>query len=86
MTRPDPHCEELRARLLRHEVLRQRGYAFDSSPGGGVIVERRGHALGVWRHDGRRFSWTELGYAEPTHWADGVEAAERYTLVVLASR
>ncbi len=71
--------------LARHEVLWLRGYQFTISPMGGVVIERRGHARGVWKHHGERFAWTPLGYAEPTYFADDVDAAVRYTLVVLSA-
>jgi hypothetical protein len=75
-------------RLLKmlhdNEVLRERGYEFSIL--GGVLVEREGHARGLWRCGTRGFSWTPAGYNEPQEWLDDAEQALRYTLFVLAGR
>ncbi|MBL8567349.1 MAG: hypothetical protein JNM89_16690 [Hyphomicrobiaceae bacterium] len=81
----DIYCKSLIERLARHELLWLRGYQFLLAPKGGVLIERRGHARGIWKHDGERFNWTPMGYTEPTHFADDVAAAVRYTLVVLSA-
>lgn len=70
--------ERLLHRLAQHVDLKSRGYNFSIM--GGVLVEREGHARGLWRCAGTGFSWTPAGYNEPVHWAEDVEAALRYTL------
>jgi hypothetical protein len=67
--------------LHDNEVLRERGYDFSIL--GGVLVERDGHARGVWRCGPRGFSWTPAGYNEPKEWVADAEQALRYTLLVL---
>lgn len=69
--------------LQEHELLRQKGY--ECTILGGVLIERAGHARGLWRCNSRGFDWTPAGYNEPVHWVDDVEAAVLYTLKVLSS-
>jgi hypothetical protein len=70
--------QRLLAKLLENAELRSRGYNFTIA--GGVLVEREGHARGLWRCSGIGFSWTPAGYNEPVHWVEDVEGAVRYTL------
>lgn len=70
--------EDLIALLDSCEDLKARGYEFSIL--GGVLVEREGHARGVWRCSRSGFSWTPAGYNEPVHWAEDAEAAVAYTL------
>jgi hypothetical protein len=46
---------------------------------GGIVLERRGHARGVWRCLKNQFAWTPAGYGEHTHLADDVAAAVAYS-------
>ena len=73
--------QELLALLQEHGALQLRGYQFSLL--GGVLVEREGHAKGLWRCGHKGFSWTPAGYNEPVHWADDATAAVRHTLTVL---
>ncbi len=70
--------------LEKHEVLRLRGYEFSMMEG--ILVERLGHARGLWRCGRRGFSWTPAGYNEPTEWVDDADAAVRYTVIVLSAQ
>lgn len=76
--------KKLLVTLQEHESLRQRGYEFTMM--GGILVEREGHARGLWRCGPRGFSWTPAGYNEPTHWVEDAEAAIQFTLTVLAAK
>ena len=49
------------------------------TPDGGIVVERRGHARGVWRSFKTQFAWTPAGYGEHTYVADDVTAAVAYS-------
>ena len=81
MTKEDQ--QQLLVTLQKNDVLRLRGYEFSML--GGVLVERAGHARGLWRCGQRGFSWTPAGYNEPIHWVEDVEAAVRFTLTVLSA-
>lgn len=78
------HDIELLERLQVHEILRLRGYAFVHGPHGGVVVDRHGHVRGIWHHDGKRYAWAPSSNTHATHWADDVDAAVRYTLIVIS--
>lgn len=78
-------CSELLDRLSSQEILILRGYNFAIGIGGRLVVDRRGHVRGFWSFDGAQFAWTPAGTTEPTYWAPSIEAAIRYTLVVLAT-
>ena len=82
MTKED--LQELLALLQEHEVLRLRGYQFSLLVG--ILVERAGHAKGLWRCGRNGFSWTPAGYNEPVHWVENAEAAVRYTLTALPAK
>lgn len=79
------HCRELLELLSSHEILILRGYNFAIGSCGRLVVERRGHVRGLWGFDGVQFTWTPAGTTEPTYWAPSIEAAVRYTLVVLST-
>ncbi|MCB1521918.1 MAG: hypothetical protein KDJ37_15275 [Hyphomicrobiaceae bacterium] len=82
---PADYDAALVQRLTQHEVLRARGYTFYVGPRGGVVVDRWGHVRGIWHHDGTRFAWMPASHSQPTSWADSVDAAERFTVVMLAT-
>jgi hypothetical protein len=70
--------------LSSDQELQERGYSFFTM--GGVLVEREGHARGIWRCTGNGFSWTPAGYNEPIHWVADADAAASYTLKLLSAR
>lgn len=78
---PKPDIELLIGLLARNAALNNKGLTF--SLGCGVLVERRGHARGVWRCERDQYSWTPAGYNQPTFWAESAQAAVDHTLAIL---
>ena len=70
-------------RLEAQEALKLRGYTATALPEGGVLIDRWGHARGLWHFSPKGFSWTPAGYNEPVCRVDDVEEAVRHTLLVL---
>lgn len=73
----------LLVKLQANDGLRAGGYEF--SVLGGVLVERAGHARGLWRCGAKGFSWTPAGYNEPVYWAPDADVALQFTLQQLTS-
>jgi hypothetical protein len=72
-------------RLERHPVLRLIGFTFAAEPSIGIVVARRGHVRGFWRHGGGGYNWTPAGYGEPQHLVENEHMAVSYTLEALAA-
>lgn len=78
---PIADIETLLGLLASNEALGRKGLQFTRACG--ILVERGGHARGLWRRETKTFSWTPAGYNEPTYWAESPEAAVEHTLTVL---
>jgi hypothetical protein len=74
---------ELADRLESLELLKLKGYSAHPLEEGGVLLERWGHARGIWQLQAKGFSWTPAGYNAPLCYVDDVEAAVRFTIVTI---
>ncbi|MGQ0672407.1 MAG: hypothetical protein ACT4N2_05940 [Hyphomicrobium sp.] len=81
MTTPEEHLNLLNM-LQNQQHLLDRGFTF-SMEGAGLLVEKSGHARGLWRLWPGGFSWTPAGYNEPVHSVPDASAALLYTLSLL---
>jgi hypothetical protein len=74
---------DLAARLETLELLKLKGYSATALEEGGVLLERWGHARGIWQLQEKGFSWTPAGYNLPLCVVDDIEAAVQFTLITI---
>ena len=75
---------DLLAVLEAQQQLRRQEYGFAIGMHGGVLVEKAGHARGLWRYDTKGYGWTPSGYNQPICHYPTAEAAVRHMLVTIA--
>ncbi len=84
MANPD-ELRRLYEALCAQPILAERDFRFALEGHDRLVVNRGAHTRGIWRCAGNRFTWTPAGYNEPTHTVREADAAQRYTLIVLAT-
>ena len=72
---------ELAKRLEALELLKLKGYSATPLDDGGVLLDRWGHARGIWQFGDKGWSWTPAGYNEALCHVDDTEAAVRFMLL-----
>ena len=72
--------EALQERLRENCLLSKRGYDIAINDNGDLLVCRRGHWRGLWRHVSGQYSWVVAGSREPGFVTGDIEKAVCYTV------
>lgn len=66
--------------LMNQEVLLLQGFTFELEDNIGVVVAKRDHVRGFWRHVSGQFAWTPAGQCDATISVQIIDEAVAHTL------